>query len=74
MLPISENIKKLPVAEKAELFYMLREDKELENYLISNDRLYEELARRDKLYAEKKIHLTTRQQLSDRLKQMRNGL
>lgn len=74
MLPISENIKKLPVAEKAELYYLLREDKELENYLISNDRLYEELVRRDKLYAEKKMHLTTRQDLSDRLKQMRNDL
>ena len=71
---ISENIKKLPVSEKAELFNLLREDKELEDYLISNDRLYEELARRDKAYAEKKINLTTRQQLSDRVKQMRHGL
>ena len=74
MSPISENIKKLPVSEKAELFNLLREDKELEDYLISNDRLYEELARRDKAYTEKKINLTTRQQLSDRVKQMRHGL
>ena len=74
MSPISENIKRLPVSEKAELFNLLREDKELEDYLISNDRLYEELARRDKAYTEKKIHLTTRQQLSDRMKKMRHGL
>jgi hypothetical protein len=38
----------MPVSEKAELYYLLREDKELENYLISNDRLYKKLARRDK--------------------------
>lgn len=74
MPSISENIKKLPVSEKAELFNQLREDKELENYLISNDQLYKEIARRDKAYSEKKIHLTTRQELSDRLKQVRNGL
>ncbi len=74
MSSISENIKKLPMSEKAELFYLLREDEELENYLISNDQLYKEIGRRDKAYAEKKIYLTTRQELSDRLKQMRDGL
>lgn len=62
------------MSEKAELFYLLREDEELENYLISNDQLYKEIGRRDKAYAEKKIYLTTRQELSDRLKQMRDGL
>lgn len=74
MSSIAENITKLPVSEKAELFYLLRNDKELENYLISNDQLYKELARRDEAYAQKKIHLTTRQELSERLKQVRNGL
>jgi hypothetical protein len=74
MSSISENINKLPVAERAELFYLLREDKELEDYMISNDRLYKELARRDKAYTEKKIHLTSRQELSERLKHLRNEL
>ncbi|MGN6531183.1 MAG: hypothetical protein ACTHK0_05470 [Ginsengibacter sp.] len=74
MSSVFENIKKLPVSEKAELFYLLPEDKELENYLISNDQLYKELARRDKAYAEKKTHLTTRQELSERLKHLRNAV
>lgn len=70
----SEDIKNLSASQKAELYYLLREDKDLEKYMISNERLYEELGRRDKGYAEGKIHLSTRQQLSSRLKKRRDAL
>jgi hypothetical protein len=44
------------------------DDEELKNYMISNKILFEELICRDKAYAEGKIHLTTRQQLSQHIK------
>ena len=42
--------------------------------MISNDVLFEELAHRDKAYAEGKVRLTTRQELSLRLKKRRDAL
>lgn len=74
MSQLSEDIKKLSGPQKAELYCLLREDEELKNYMISNNMLFEELIRRDKAYAEGKIQLTTRQQLSSRLKNRRDAL
>lgn len=70
----SEDIKSLSASQKAELYYLLREDKDLEKYMISQERLYEELTHRDKAYAKGKIHLSTRQELSSRLKKRRDAL
>lgn len=44
----TEDIKNLTALQKAELYYLLREDKELQDYMISNKILFEELTRRDK--------------------------
>jgi len=74
MLSLTEDIKKLSAPQKAELYCLLRDDEELKNYMISNNMLFEELARRDKAYAEGRIHLTSRQQLSSRLKKRRDAL
>jgi soluble cytochrome b562 len=74
MLLDAENIKNMTVPEKAKLFSILRNDKELEDYMISNSALFEELDRRDKAYTEGKIKLTTRQELSLRLKKRRDAL
>ena len=71
---LTEDIKKLSPPQKAELYYMLRDDEELKNYMISNNILFEELTRRDNAYTEGKIKLTTRQQLSSRLKKRRDAL
>ena len=73
-MPLSADIRALTAPQKAELFFMLRDDVELANYLISDTKMYEELARRDKAFAAGKIQLTTRQQLTTRLKIRRNGL
>ena len=74
MLLIAEDIKKLPAAQKAELYYLLQEDKELQEYLNSNSRMFDELRKRDKDFSEGKIRLTTRKELSLRLKNRRDAL
>lgn len=74
MPSLAEDIKKLTAPQKAELYCLLRDDEELQNYMISNKMLFEELKRRDKAYVEGKIQLTTRQQLSSRLKSRRDAL
>ena len=74
MLLHTEDIKNMPVPEKAKLFSLLRDDKELQDYMISNTTLLEELNRRDKAYAEGKIQLTSRKELSLRLKKRRNAV
>ena len=74
MLLHKEDIKNMSVPEKAKLFSLLREDKELQDYMISNTTLFEELNRRDKAYAEGKIQLTTRKELSLRLKKRRDSV
>ena len=71
---LSQDIKNLSTSQKAELYFLLRDDKELESYMISNEKLSEELIRRDKAYAEGKIQLTTREELSLLLKNRRIGL
>ena len=71
---LADDIKKMPASQKAELYYLLRDDEDLKNYMISNNMLFEELHRRDKAYKEGKLKLTTRQQLSSRLKKRKNDL
>ena len=70
----SEDIENMSAPEKAKLFSLLRNDKELQEYLSSNDILKEELTLRDAAYAEGKLHLTSRQELSNRLKKLRDAL
>lgn len=74
MLLHTEDIKNISVPEKVKLFSLLSDDKELQDYMISNTNLFEELNRRDKVYTEGKIQLTTRQELSLRLKKRRDAL
>lgn len=74
MLLHTEDIKNRSVPEKAKLFSLLSDDKDLQGYMISNTKLIEELSCRDKDYAEGKIKLTTRQDLSVRLKNRRDAL
>lgn len=69
-----DSIKSMSAPEKAKLFSTLQNDKELQDYMISNKMLFEELDRRDKAYAEGKIQLTTRKELSLRLKKRRDAL
>lgn len=71
---LAEEIKSLSVPEKAELYKLLQDDEELKSYLAFNDKMLEELAQRDKAYEEGKIQLTSRQQLTSRLKNRRNAL
>lgn len=67
-----EDFKHLSIPEKAELYKLLQDDEELKNYLATNNKLFEELAERDKAYEEGKIKLTSRQQLTTRLKNRRD--
>lgn len=71
---LAEDIKKLTASEKAELYYLLGADEELNNYLFSDKRLFDELARRDGELAAGNIQIMTRQELSQRLNARRNGL
>ncbi len=71
---LAEDIKNMPVPQKAELYNLLMNDEELKEYMASNNVLFEELAKRDKDYADGKIRLTTREDLSLRLKQRRDAL
>lgn len=68
------DLKNMSVSEKAKIFSLLSEDKELQDYMISSKKLFEELSGRDKAYAGGKIQLTTRQELSLRLKKRRDAL
>ncbi len=74
MSSLSKDIKSLSAPEKAKLYRQLQDDEELKNYLASNDNLFEELAQRDRAYEEGKIQLTTRRQLTTRLKNRRDDL
>ncbi len=74
MALLEENLKTMTAPQKARLFYLLKDDAELEKYLISSEMMFEELARRDKAFAEGKIQLTTRKQLTNRLKDRRDAL
>ncbi len=74
MTPVLNDIKSMPVSQKAELFYLLQDDEELKQYLFADNRLLEELARRDQEFAEGKMQITTRKQLSTRLQSRRDGL
>jgi hypothetical protein len=71
---IVEEIKTLLVSQKAALYYLLSEDEELKNYLISGNELFEELERRDAAFTNGEMRLTNRQELSTRLQSRRNGL
>ncbi|MGN6195539.1 MAG: hypothetical protein ACTHOB_11425 [Ginsengibacter sp.] len=68
------DIKNMSAPEKAKLFSTLQNDKELQDYMISNKILFEELNQRDKAFAEGKIKLTTRKDLSERLKKLRDAI
>ncbi|MES2776210.1 MAG: hypothetical protein V4722_18685 [Bacteroidota bacterium] len=68
-----EEINNLSVSEKAELYQLLSADPELTKYLFSDKRLFEELDRRDKAFAEGEINLLSRQELSEKLNGRRNG-
>jgi hypothetical protein len=74
MSRLLEDIKNLPPSEKAEVYFLLQKDKELESYMTSNKKLFEQLTLRDKAFAEGKIHLTTREDLSKRLQRRRSGI
>lgn len=63
----------MTASQKARLFNMLKNDVELEKFFMSDEMMLEELARRDKDFLEGKIQLTTRKQLSERLKRRRDA-
>ena len=74
MSPIASAITKLSAPEKAELYYLLGADTELNDYLFSDKRLFDELARRDEELAAGNLQLITRAELTQRLNERRNGL
>ncbi len=71
---LEEEIKTMSTPEKAALYYLLGEDPELNKYLFSDKRLYEELEKRDADLASGKITLMSRQVLTQQLNQRRNDL
>ena len=71
---INEEIKTLPVSQKAALYYLLSEDEELKNYLLSGNELFEELERREAAFTKGEMRQTDRQELSTRLLSRRNAL
>ena len=71
MSQIIEEIKNLPPEEKARIFHLLQDDKDLEEYMISDKVLFDELKKRDNAFERGEIRLTTRQELSQRLKRRR---
>jgi soluble cytochrome b562 len=73
-MSLDTDIKNMSAPEKAKLFSTLQNDKELQDYMISNKILFEELNQRDKAFAEGKIKLTTRKDLSERLKKLRDAI
>lgn len=77
MHSILDDVKKLSIAERVGLFLVLKDDTEINEYLHStksNKKLFKEIARRDKAYKEGKIHLTTMDELTSRLRKRRNAL
>jgi soluble cytochrome b562 len=73
-MSLDTDIKNMSAPEKAKLFSTLQNDKELQDYMISNKILFEELNQRDKAFAEGKIKLTTRKDLSERLKKLKDAI
>lgn len=74
MSTLAEEIKNLTAAEKAEIFYLLGQDEDLNNYIFSNQKLFEELKKRDDSVANGSMKLMSRQELSDLLNLRRDGL
>gem|GEM_PF-1482511 len=77
MSTIFEEIKKLSVADRADLLLALKNDSELNQYLKtekSEIEIIEEIGKRDKSFKNGDIHLTTIDDLSTRLKARRNAL
>ena len=77
MKSIIDDIKKLPVAERASLFLVLKKDSELKEFLHSaqaDDLLFEEIARRDKSFEAGEMNLTSVEDLAIRLKARRDAL
>ena len=70
----TDDIKKMSAKEKADLYYLLRDDEGLKEYMLSNESLEEEINRRDTAFAEGKIQLTNREQLTLRLKNRREAI
>ena len=70
----TDDIKKMSAKEKADLYYLPRNDEGLKEYMLSNESLEEEINRRDTAFAEGKIQLTHREQLTLRLKNRREAI
>ncbi len=77
-MPIApEEIKKLTVVERAQLFLALKSDLEMKAYLHSekgDELLMDEITRRDQAYMKVEIKLTSIEDLKIRLNERRNGL
>jgi len=69
-----DDIKKMSAKEKADLYFLLRDDEGLKEYILSNEALDEEINRRDLEFAEGKLQLTNREQLTLRLKNRRDAI
>ena len=72
MALLTETVQNLTPAEKAELYYLLGTDRELNNYLYSNKHLFDELSRRDEEAATGNMQVLSRAELTQRLKERRN--
>jgi len=70
----TDDIKKMTAKEKADLNYLPRDDEGLKEYMVSNEALAEEIDRLDTAFAEGKIQLTHREQLTLRLKNRREAI
>ena len=71
---IVEEVKKLPISQKAALYRLLAEDEELKSYLVSDSMLFDELERRDIAFNKGELRLTNREELSERLQKRRDAL
>ena len=77
MAILLDEVKKLPVSERANLFLALEKDDEISEYLQPenvDEVLFAEIAQRDAAYKEGKIKLTTMGDLTNRLKARRDAL
>ncbi len=77
MHSLIEEIEKLSLPEKREIFNALLDDEELQasvNAFEEDPFLYEELARRDEALRKGEIKLISLDELETRLAQRRNGL
>ncbi|MEO7310562.1 MAG: hypothetical protein ABIX01_09200 [Chitinophagaceae bacterium] len=77
MTSMLDEVKKLPVSDRTDLFLALKADVEMNQYLFNEkaeELLFAEISKRDNAYKNGQLHVTSIDDLKMKLQQRRDGL